>query len=90
MTVVTFVAVVAAASTSAKRVRNERRARNTAARQPVPSGRTRRRCPGPDLNGVPVTNNGPVSNAMASSFLNGPGVRCGMGGRQRGRNGLSV
>jgi hypothetical protein len=23
---------------------------------------------------------------MASSFLNGPGARCGMGGRQRGRN----
>jgi hypothetical protein len=25
---------------------------------------------------------------MASSFLNGLGVRCGTGGRQRGRNGL--
>ena len=31
-----------------------------------------------------------VSTATASSFLNCPGVRCGTGGRQRGRNGLSV
>jgi hypothetical protein len=35
-------------------------------------------------------NNGPVSTAMASSFLNGPGARCDTGGRQRGRNGLSA
>jgi hypothetical protein len=30
------------------------------------------------LYGVPVTN-GAVSTAMASSFLNGPGMRCGTG-----------
>jgi hypothetical protein len=84
ITVVTFVAVVAAASTSAaqaKRARKGKPARNTAARQRVPGGRTRRRCPGSDLYGVPVTSNGPVSTAMASSFPAGPGARCGTGGR---------
>jgi hypothetical protein len=31
-------------------------------------------------------NNGPVSTAMGSSFLNGPGARCRTGGRQCGWN----
>ena len=84
LTVVTFVAVVAAASTSAaqtKRARKGKPAGNTATRQPVPSGGNQRRCLASDLYGVRVTNNGPVSTAMASSFLNGPGARCGTGGR---------
>ena len=35
-------------------------------------------------------NNDAVNRIRPSSFLNGPRVRCGTGGRQRGRNGLSV